>query len=260
MAAIAFSEARPFLPGYATRSCRASGDVASRGFCPEGGSLWLVHGRLGAGAALEWDTEHGDEAVYVVSGELAAGDSRCGPGDVFIVESTATAMVRAGTDVEVLHFGPVAVDAAADGVFGPPEDLGRGTHVVPSGGLYLRRTEGLPLTSVVYADSACRTCRINLFLVSGPDGYRTGSHLHSQDEIVHVLAGELQVGRNRVGAGESVAVPANQRYGFQARGAFSFLNYRRDVSTAVAVPGTEPVLEARRPPGEPVPVTPAGSG
>ena len=51
--------------------------------------------------------------------------------------------------------------------------------------------------------------------------YVVGSHLHSEDEIIHVLSGALQVGPRKVSAGMSIAIPGQQRYGFRTDGAFS---------------------------------------
>jgi uncharacterized cupin superfamily protein len=201
-----------------------------------------------------WDGDHGDEAVYVVSGSLAVDGRACAAGGTVIVESGASAAVQVTTDAEIRHFGPRSPAAPAEGAFGTPEVDGHGCHVVDAGGIYVRHAAGHPLESRVYADSACRTCRINLFQVSGPDGYRTPSHVHSEDEIICVLRGELQIGRSTVGPGQAVAVPGSYRYGFRAHGDFAFLNYRRDVSWATVAPGTPPVLEAARSPGEPVPV------
>jgi hypothetical protein len=94
-----------------------------------------------------------------------------------------------------------------------------------------------------FTDSTCKTCRIAFFKVAMPEARVTGSHVHSEDEIIHVLTGELQVGRAVVSAGMSVAIPGSYRYGFRTPGPFSFLNFRRDASTYVAAPGSTPVLE-----------------
>jgi mannose-6-phosphate isomerase-like protein (cupin superfamily) len=121
----------------------------------------------------------------------------------------------------------------------------RGVHVV--------RAEDAPsistddALSVTYlCDGTCPTCRITFLLVYGSglaDGYSASSHLHSEDEIIHVLEGELRVGTLTVPAGTSIAVPANLRYSFRTSQPFRFLNYRADVSTILLKPGSEPILE-----------------
>lgn len=67
-----------FAPGYGAPHCTATGDVASAAFVPDDFSLWLVGGRLGPGATLAWDGSHGDEGLYVSSGELRVGGRTCG--------------------------------------------------------------------------------------------------------------------------------------------------------------------------------------
>jgi uncharacterized cupin superfamily protein len=73
--------------------------------------------------------------------------------------------------------------------------------------------------------------------------HSASSHLHSEDEIIHVLEGELRVGTLTVPAGTSIAVPANLRYSFRTSQPFRFLNYRADVSTILLKPGSKPILE-----------------
>lgn len=95
-----------------------------------------------------------------------------------------------------------------------------------------------------YADSLCPTCRINLFHVDRGGPSVSKSHFHSQDEIIHVLTGEIQVGRDAVSAGMSIAIPANVRYGFRAKDPFTFLNYRRDASYVTYGTSSARVLES----------------
>jgi hypothetical protein len=73
--------------------------------------------------------------------------------------------------------------------------------------------------------------------------FRADSHVHSQDELIHVLWGELQVGAVSAPAGTTLAIPAGHRYGFRSTGAYGFLNHRRDASTYLGRPGSEAWLE-----------------
>ncbi len=101
-------------------------------------------------------------------------------------------------------------------------------------------------TSVYFSDGTCPTCRVTLFLYDGSvfsDGYVGASHFHSQDEIIHVLEGELHFGPLTVPPDASIAVPRDLRYSFRTSGPFRYLDYRADVSTAVVAPGSEPVVE-----------------
>jgi hypothetical protein len=204
-----------------------------------------VVAELDAGAELVWDDDHGDEVVYVVSGGLEIDGTRCGPESSVIVESGVATTARAEAPTRLLHFGPTDAAAPSDGFLGAPARDGRTVHVVDEHHGQTLRVESSELDSFVryYADSTCPTCRITFFRTVVNTPYVAPSHVHSEDEIIHVLAGELQVGRATVSAGMSMAIPKDLRYGFRASGPFSFLNYRRDISTIVNAPGSEPILE-----------------
>jgi quercetin dioxygenase-like cupin family protein len=244
MAAMAINKADAALEsGYSTPTCDAVGAVRSSLFHPDGYSLWQLRAELDEGTELRWGAvPHGDEALFVLEGELDVDGVACGPETAVIIEADASACLRANTATTILHFGPASIEQPGDGVFGPPLKTGHGVHVVS-----LEEARPLDPDSTVgpryYTDSTCKTCRIAFFKVAMPEARVTGSHVHSEDEIIHVLTGELQVGRDVVGAGMSVAIPGDHRYGFRTPGAFSFLNYRRDASTYVAKPGSDPILE-----------------
>jgi mannose-6-phosphate isomerase-like protein (cupin superfamily) len=229
--------------GYLAPTCEATGVVRSSLFRPEGYSLWQVEGELAEGAELRWAASgHGDEAVYLLDGELDVDGVRCGPETTAIVEAGVAVTMRAVTASRVIHAGPSSTEPPRDGLLGAAKDDGHSVHVVPledARPLYLDRPRG----PRYYADSTCETCRIAFFKVASDEASVAASHIHSEDEIIRVLTGELQVGRTTVPAGMSVAIPGNYRYGFRTPGAYSFLNYRRDASTYVAAPGSEPIIE-----------------
>jgi quercetin dioxygenase-like cupin family protein len=229
--------------GYAAPYCSMQGGARSAIFHPDGYSLWLVSAQLEQGAELAWEAAHGDEGVFVLSGAVEAGGTRCEAGGVVVVEAAVPAVVRAGSAAALLHFGPVATEPPGDGLFGPPAQGGRGVHVVDRAAARHVRYEGHPIDNHYYVDCTCPTCRIVLFTVAAGVPHTAASHLHSQDEIIHVLDGELQVGPQTVRAGMSVAIPAERRYGFRTPGPYRFINYRRDASTFTGAPGTEPVVE-----------------
>jgi hypothetical protein len=229
--------------GYVAPSCEATGEVRSSLFHPDGYSLWQVEAELSAGADLHWGAaRHGDEAVFVVEGDLVVDGVRCGPETAVIIEADVNASVHAATDVKLLHFGPSSIDAPSGGAMGPPLGDGHSVHVIPI-------EDARPLDSEVpdlaryYADSTCKTCRIAFFKVFSPQARVEGSHVHSEDEIIHVLTGEFHVGPTVLTAGMAVAIPGSYRYAYRTPGPFSFLNFRRDASTYVAKPGSTPILE-----------------
>jgi hypothetical protein len=243
------SEAEAVAPvgSYGAPYCTASGDISGALFRPETFSLWRVEGELGEGAVLEWGPAHGDEALYVTAGALDCEGHRFGEGSTLIVEAGVATLVRAVGQARVVHFGTIATEAPADGILGPPAEDGRRVHIVrPEHATSVHFGGGDGATSVYFSDGTCPTCRVTLFLYDGSvfvDGYSGTSHSHSQDEIIHVLEGELRFGPLVVPAGLSIAVPRDWRYSFRTSGPFRYLNYRADVSTAVVAPGSEPVVE-----------------
>ena len=118
---------------------------------------------------------------------------------------------------------------------------GRGVHVVGPRGTYARVTD--TGDSHYFADSTCPTCRITLLYVGRSFAYESPAHSHSQDELVHVLSGHLELGHRRVEPGDTLAIGAGVRYRFRGGDdGFSFVNYRRGASVQ-SQPGVAPLLE-----------------
>jgi hypothetical protein len=232
---------------YGAPHCDARGPASGPLFHPDGFSLWSVLGELGEGAELEWGSEHGDEAVYVVSGGLDYAGGRVAAGSTLIVEAGVPTIVRSSSATRLVHFGPMSPLPPSGGLLGPADDADRGMHALtPQDASSIRFGGGDNATSIYFRDGTCPTCRITFFLYDGSvfsDGYVGVSHVHSEDEIMHVLEGELKVGPLVVSPGTSIAVPRELRYSFRTEGPFRYLNYRADVSTAVVRPGSTPVLE-----------------
>ena len=232
---------------YAAPHCTVRGVARGSLFHPGGFSLWRVAGSLAEGTEIEWRSDHGDEAVFVLQGSLDLDGVPIDQGSALIIEAGAPAIMRCLVASEVVHFGPASVVSRVDGPCGPAAEDGRHAHVVTRELARTIRFEGGDgATSVYFGDGTCPTCRITVFAYDGSvfsGGYRGVSHLHSEDEIMHVLDGELEVGSLRVAAGESIAVPRQLRYSFRTPGPFNYLTYRADVSTAVVAPGSAPVVE-----------------
>jgi mannose-6-phosphate isomerase-like protein (cupin superfamily) len=232
-------------PGYSAPTAGFSGGASSALLHPADFSLWMVSAQVDAGSVLTWDAAHGDEGLWVITGELEAEGQRVGADGAIIVEGATPAEVRVPVDTELRHFGPVAIEAPDDGPFGPPATDDHGIHVVAADEAASRRREGSSITARRFADSKCPTCRIALFTVESDAGYSLASHFHSEDEIIHVLDGELQVGRTEAPAGTSIMIPAGVRYGFKSRDPFRFVNFRRDASYYTQKPGSAPRLEGQ---------------
>jgi mannose-6-phosphate isomerase-like protein (cupin superfamily) len=198
-----------------------------RGF--DGFPLWALQADLAPTSQLIWAGDHGDEALYAVSGTLEVDGRRCPPRGAVIVESGVAASVCAPHGARVVHVGAHDIAPPAGGRYGPPEPAGDGVHVIGPGGTWAAVEPGRETR--MFADSTCPTCRITLFVTGRSDLYAAAPHRHSADEILFVLEGEVHFGAYRLGPGDAVAVAAGQRYGFRSGPqGFAFLNYRRDVS------------------------------
>lgn len=227
---------------YLAPGCSVAGDARGARFAPAGYSLWELSGVLEPGATISWGEQHGDHGIVVVEGELRVerdGEPAVvvGSGGAVVIESDAMARVRAASQVRLLHFGPAADEPPGDGIMGPPLSGSHDLHVHRSAADAPAVGEG-PVTRF-FADGTCERCRIALFTVASEEGYVGRSHVHSEDEIIHVLEGTLRVGTLEVGAGSAIAVPAGRRYSFRSAEAFRFVNYRRDVSTFRFARGVE---------------------
>lgn len=243
MAGLELMEAdRPLQEGYLTPFCRGEGNSKSSLFHPAGYSLWELEAELGPGATLYWGATHGDEVVFVIEGELEVDGRSCPTGTAVVVEAGVAAQAHALTDSRVVHFGPASADRPTEGPLGPPLPEGQQVHVVTRADAPRVGSPDGP-GATYYADSSCPTCRLAFFEVFNRGPQVVASHTHSQDEIIRVTSGQLQMGRTTVGAGMSVAIAGGYRYGFRTPGAFSFLNYRRDASLYVAAPGSAPLVE-----------------
>ena len=125
--------------------------------------------------------------------------------------------------------GPRDPAPPVDGLNGPAATEGHGVHIVGPRGTYANVTD--TADSHYYADSTCPTCRITLLSVGRSFGYQSEPHSHSQDELIHVVAGGINLGQRRLGPGDTVAIAAGARYGFRGDDdGFVFVNYRRDAS------------------------------
>jgi quercetin dioxygenase-like cupin family protein len=242
----------PRSAGWGAPTVTLRGDAASAPGSPEGYPLWLVRGELQPGASLRWDDAHGDEILFVARGELRVGPGGdgssgrvCPEGGAVILEAGVPLEVSADGGAEILHFGPADPAPPAAGHFGPSAN-GTEVHIVGPGGTWAQIEEGRDTR--FFADSTCATCRPTLLYTgrdTGPEGaYESPPHSHSQDELIHVLHGELQLGAMTAHAGDTLAISGDVRYKFRSPGpGFGFLNYRRDVSLMTTHRTDPPILE-----------------
>jgi quercetin dioxygenase-like cupin family protein len=227
-------------PGWAAPTVVLDGEASSVVLSPEGFPLWLVRGTLEPGSSLRWPSAHGDEVLHVTEGEVEVNGRVCPTGGSVVVEAGVDTTLRATGRAGLLHFGPTDPTPPADGFYGPADPESHDVHVVGPGGTWAQ-VEG-PRDSRFFADSTCPTCRLTLLYTGRDCAYESAAHSHSQDELIHVLKGELQLGAYRVGPGDTLAIAKDVRYRFRSDG-FGFLNYRRDVSHQTIDRDKPPILE-----------------
>lgn len=230
-----------YEPGYAAPTVAARGKVESRLMSPAEYSLWLVVAELADGAELSWTADHGDEIVYVHHGELSIDDRSCPADGAVLVEAGVTATVQARGATKVAHFGPWDREAPTAGAYGPAQSAGRKALVIGPGGMWARHEPGRD--SKFYADSSQPTSRLTLLYTAREGDYVSSSHSHSEDEIIYLLKGSIQVGRDALGIGDAIGIAGDRRYGFRCTGGFGFLNYRRDASLMTINPKDPSFLE-----------------
>jgi len=221
---------------------RSSGVRSARQLSPDGYSLGLVLADIDAGGTVAWEGPHGDEGVYVLSGEVDVDGRRCPAGGAVIVESGVDATMTAVAPTTVIHCAPATADPPSEGLYGPPDADGHAVHVVGPGGWFESgQREGVRATW--FADATCPTCRIQLFRVEHPPGFAGNFHSHSQDEIIFVLDGIVSLGPRGYGPGTALNIPADVTYRVSYPEGATFVNFRRDASEQTYGRDGPPVLE-----------------
>ena len=219
--------------------------LSSSNVGPNGYSLWVCDSQLADGATIEWDADHGDDAVYVLSGELDVDGRRCPAGGSVIVESGVTVTATAIGETRVVHFGCTDPTPPTGGLFGAANTEGHGVHVVgPEGMFQSGQPEGV--RAIWYADSTCDTCRVQLLEVISPPSNETKgkAHSHSMDEIIYLLEGTITMGAYHLEPFTALCVPGDARYALVGGPeGHRFLNFRRDVSEQIYERNSEPLLE-----------------
>lgn len=245
-----FVEGRAPVPGG-----RLAGGGRSRLESPLHASIWMTTGLLDAGATLAWDADHGEEAFYVEQGEVTIDDRVCPAGTAVILEAHAAPTLRALAPSRVLHMGsydevakrggaredgglaePASGTAAA--LAGPAPSI----HVVGPRGVYEAIEPGR--AARFFADATCPTCSVWLLLTSRSVAYESPIHSHAQDELIHVLQGDVQIGSLTLVPGDTVFIAADQVYRFRSGPAgFAFLNYRKAASLMTIRPTGQKIVE-----------------
>jgi len=211
--------------------CEPCEAVLSRRLEPPEATLWLVASELAKDGELRWKPGHGDEALYVGTGSLEVDGQPCATGAAAILEAGSQPRVRALEATRVLHFGSRAAS---------PSHADRGVHVTTPRGTWEQLEPGRETR--FFADATCERCSIWLLYTARAHAYESPIHSHSQDELIHVLEGEIELGSLHIAAGDTLFVAADQLYRLRAGDAgFAFLNFRR-AGSRMRVQGRDELL------------------
>jgi hypothetical protein len=244
---VLYHQPEMWTAGYRAPGCQFSGEASSSLGVARQQGQWLLRGVIGAGGELAWDVDHGEQAVVVLAGSLVGQGRRIGAGGAVLLESGVPVSIGVVEDAEVVHFGAFPDRVPQVGPYGPPGPSGHRLHVLDDGDVPEYRFPDYETTGHAvrwYADSSCPTCRMTLLQPRCAVPRVSPSHTHTQDELIHVTRGALRVGSLVIGAGSTVCVPAEYRYGFRSDGPYEFLNYRSDASYQTRRFQDDPWLES----------------
>ena len=200
---------------------------------PPGASLWMTAVELASGSKLRFDRPHGEEALFVERGELVVDGRVCLPGSAVVIEAQAGPTTEARIPTRVLHMG--AHDAGKGRV-------GAAVHRIGPRGVYEALEPGRETR--FFADASCPGCSLWLLFTARSFGYESPVHSHSQDELIHVLRGQIRIGSLTAVPGSSVFITADQPYRFRSGDeGFAFLNYRRGASVMTLRRSGEKIIE-----------------
>lgn len=199
---------------------------------------------LDAGASLAWAPEHGDEALYVEQGAISVGGRICPAGGAVVIEAHSAPTIEAVEPARLVHMGARdAAPAASAAPAAPSAPSAPKVHVVGPRGVFEALEPGR--AARFFADATCATCSVWLLLTSRSFAYESPIHSHAQDELIHVLRGEIRIGSLALGPGDTVFIAADQVYRFRSGSeGFAFLNYRRAASVMTIRPTGQQIVEA----------------
>jgi hypothetical protein len=195
---------------------------------PDDYDLWLAVLEVAAGTVLHWPEVHGEEGIYLLSGELDVAGESCPEGGAVIVESDVAVSARTTQPSRLVHVGSRTPATKAEA---SPSTDRHGVHIVGPAGWFVSGSQDRSKARW-FSDGTCPTCQIAFFDVySDEDPGRSRAHTHSADEIIYVISGQMRLGRRLVPAGTSLCISGGTRYAQSAGpGGCTFLNYRKESS------------------------------
>jgi hypothetical protein len=199
--------------------------------------------RLGATQSVGWPASSVGHLAYVWHGSFAAPGSRLGVGSMVLVEHGAAAEVTAIDDNSAILVFNCPIDARER-----PAKAGGHVHILPAERVPRNASmaAGSHVGGALLADSACATCDLWLHENVFPPNYEVVLHLHNEDEVIVVTAGEIVLGARRYGRGTAIAIAKQTIYGFKAGpGGLSFVNFRPHRPTYIRADSTQVIDEQK---------------
>ncbi len=218
-------------------SVRLSGAIASRRVISNGDfTLSLWRHELAAGAIIRIEQPAEDHVFYVVAGECLVGGTPVGPGGAASIARDATAELSGGAEgATILHFIGHAETR--------PDRAGGCVHIMGKG--WTERSADRVHT--LYFDSGCPTCAVWLHRSGSGSGRFAAPHHHTEDEIICVVEGDLDLGTRRITAGGAAAVGKEMVYSFTSGDdGLTFVNFRQADPFFVPKDGTQKEPESER--------------
>jgi hypothetical protein len=197
---------------------------------------WVHH--LSPGAEMHWSKPPVAHGVFVWEGSIESAGKTYGVEAAVVVEHRGEASLRAGPEGAVVtHFHRPPGHAEV------PARSGGHAHFFDRDGIFCfdnRATGGSAVT--LYSDSGSETNDVWLHRSGSAPGRKLPSHCHSEDEVIFVTKGIMQVGRKQLTPGTALAIDQNTAYKFEAGpDGLTFVNFR----------STQPYY---------IPITPEGRG
>lgn len=200
----------PSIPGVRLKGGIVSREVIAGSEFPL--SMWRH--TLTSPATIRVDGADEDHVFYVLDGALTVGGARIGPGGVMSVGRRGAAEIKGRG--ELLHY---LGDAETR-----PDRPGGCVHILAQGW-----TEHTEVTShTLYLDSSCPCCSVWLHRTRSDPGRFVAPHHHTEDEIICVAEGAMDLGARSIATGGAVGVGRETVYSFTsgAQG-LTFVNFRQ---------------------------------
>ncbi len=195
-----------------------TGDIASRKIVDKDDfrlSLWRHE--LAPGAAIHLDRPAEDHIFYVVDGELLVGGTPVPPRGAASIGAGAISEVSGGAQ------GATVLEYVGDAETRPDK---------PGGCVHILSQPWMEHTTVsshaLYFDSSCPNCSVWLHMTRVDKGGATPPHYHTEDEIICVVQGDMNLGTRSIATGGAVGVAKQVVYSFEAGDeGLGFVNFRQ---------------------------------